>query len=282
MLVPFIMCGMLCRRSKKDQVYADESEDEIEDVNHEPWVGADVILRGLAKIEYNGLRGRILKHVWEKDRWAVEVTIHQSETKGTMEIKELSLKKENLKVMRWKPDLQFQQNIFVNQGGWWPIRTHGQNWDEWNWANWNGQQYYDIPGANGVPINIHRWEYVDEETGETREYFYDDNQNYVDPNDYDENGYYIGELPADGGYVPGTPTAGAGGWGDQPGMDPMFARQEMVNENNQQYMNVAGAGTARNPNSLNLKKPPPRMIDRAPSKASGRGGDAPKSYRQKK
>ena len=36
------------------------------------------------------------------------------------------------------------------------------------------------------------------------EYFYDDDQNYVNPEDYDENGYYIGALPGQAGFQTGS------------------------------------------------------------------------------
>lgn len=36
---------------------------------YEPWVGADVVLRNLGKVEYNGLHGRIINHLEDKDRY---------------------------------------------------------------------------------------------------------------------------------------------------------------------------------------------------------------------
>ncbi len=37
-------------------------------MEHAPYVGAEVMLRGLSKLEYNGMMGRILKHLPEKQR----------------------------------------------------------------------------------------------------------------------------------------------------------------------------------------------------------------------
>jgi len=69
--------------------------------DYEPWVGADVMLRNLTKIEYNGLRGTILKYIEEKDRWLVEVQIYMNVAQA--EVKEISLKADNFRVLQPDP-----------------------------------------------------------------------------------------------------------------------------------------------------------------------------------
>lgn len=90
-----------------------DSEDEAEGweppEGFPPYEGAEVTLKNLTKLEYNGLRGKLIKYVEDKDRWLVDVVVFQNSVEE--EHKELSLKADNVKVLR--P----QHGSYVNRRG---------------------------------------------------------------------------------------------------------------------------------------------------------------------
>ncbi|CAD7935763.1 unnamed protein product [Amoebophrya sp. A120] len=94
-----------------------ESEDE-QDLWEPPegfqaYAGAEVVLKNLTKLEYNGLKGKLMKYVEDKERWLVDVVVFQSTVEE--EHKELSLKPENFRVL--KPQ-HGRQNLARAKGRW--------------------------------------------------------------------------------------------------------------------------------------------------------------------
>jgi hypothetical protein len=65
--------GKMTAKLIKKAVTEPETDDEDQAVRetkkiYDPYVGAEVTLRNLTKIEYNGLKGKIVKHIEEKER----------------------------------------------------------------------------------------------------------------------------------------------------------------------------------------------------------------------
>ena len=104
--VPFLLLPWACRLliiRIKNRLYPPDSDDEGEEDADawgtsgkdglppaDPYIGAEVVLRNLTKLEYNGLKGKLIKYLDDKERWQVDVIIHMTQEKE--EHKELSLK----------------------------------------------------------------------------------------------------------------------------------------------------------------------------------------------
>eukprot|EP00392_Amoebophrya_sp_AT5.2_P011405 g11482.t1 len=114
---PVVGIGFLCYKGGlrfRDYIKGPpDSEDEAEGweppEGFPPYEGAEVTLKNLTKLEYNGLRGKLIKYVEDKDRWLVDVVVFQNSVEE--EHKELSLKADNVKVLR--P----QHGSYVNRRG---------------------------------------------------------------------------------------------------------------------------------------------------------------------
>lgn len=124
LLLPCILvgaCGYLVVKKGKAK-YMDEQPDSEDELNKPevdergratvkvqkkqedwpPYVGAEVQLKNLGKVEYNGLKGIILNEIPDKERWMVCITLNAHAAAGG-ENKELAVKAENLKVLKPPP-----------------------------------------------------------------------------------------------------------------------------------------------------------------------------------
>ncbi|CAD7958199.1 unnamed protein product [Amoebophrya sp. A25] len=103
---PLLLCGFGCYKAgQKVRAYIagpPDSDDEAEQweppEGYAPFENAEVVLKNLTKVEYNGLKGKLIKYVADKERWLVDVVVYQNTVEE--EHKELSLKADNFRVLR--------------------------------------------------------------------------------------------------------------------------------------------------------------------------------------
>jgi len=104
-------------------------------------MGATVVLKNLTKVEYNGLRGKLVQYQEEKDRWLVDVIIHVGAYEE--EHNELSLKRDNVRVLKPKVTTRLEKGSakYTNKVG-----------DNEMFEQYNGYQEESIPyeAAGGV------------------------------------------------------------------------------------------------------------------------------------
>lgn len=109
LLLPLFLLPVLFFKGKAvyAQYIADrdkDSDDELDEAGkikkivYDPYEGAEVVLKNLTKLEFNGLRGKLIRFQNDRERWLVDVVIHT--TSMEEEHKELSLKLENLVVQK--------------------------------------------------------------------------------------------------------------------------------------------------------------------------------------